>query len=187
MTKFIEPYNPRWKAEFENMERLLRVALHDLIMDIQHVGSTAVPGLLAKPVLDIDIIIEDKTLLPAIIQRLDKLGYLFNGDQGIPGRFAFRQTAETVPFSGKEHKWQQHHLYVCYSDSLALKNHLLLRNALRENKELANDYSKLKQSLVDNGITREEYTSGKTAFILYVLEREGLSNAELQEISDANT
>ena len=95
MTKFVEPYNPNWKSAFECLKQFIGTALSDLALDIdiQHIGSTSIPGLFSKPILDIDIIIENKDLLPTIIFMLEKIGYKHKGDQGIPGRFAFRQTS----------------------------------------------------------------------------------------------
>ena len=63
MTKFIEPYNPNWKIEFEKINQVIKAQLNGLEIDIQHVGSTAISGLIAKPILDIDIIINNKRLI----------------------------------------------------------------------------------------------------------------------------
>jgi GrpB-like predicted nucleotidyltransferase (UPF0157 family) len=189
MAKFIEPYNPIWKTEFENIKRVISTELNDIIpqIDIQHVGSTSVEGLFAKPILDIDIIIVNKTLLNTITLRLEKIGYNAKGEQGIPGRFAFRQKSEYVPLTNNNRKWQSHHLYVCYADSLALKNHILFRDFLNNNEELKEKYSELKKSLTENfAITREEYTSKKTEFIVSVLAMAGLDERSLREITNVN-
>ena len=157
-------------------------------LDIQHVGSTAIPGLSAKPILDIDIIIEKPALLTEISLRLEKAGYISRGDQGIPGRFAFRQQSVITPMSPGQQTWMEHHLYVCYADSLALKNHLLLKDALLRDKDLVMQYAVLKERLSgQRDISREEYTRQKTAFILGVLQQEGLGDVELSQIRAANT
>ncbi|MES3017975.1 MAG: GrpB family protein [Bacteroidota bacterium] len=172
------------------MRRVLETGLSNITPqpEIQHVGSTSVTGLVAKPVLDIDIIIADKTTLHQVSAGLEKLGYKSKGEQGIPGRFAFRQTSETTPSTNSNRTWQQHHLYVCYADSLALKNHLLFRDILRTNEQLREEYSELKKSLADDlSFSREEYTKRKTEFIISVLSAAGLTENELQEISRANT
>lgn len=188
MTKFIEPYNPDWKTAFEKIKQVLKTVLGNSKADIQHVGSTAIPGLYAKPVLDIDIIIENKNLLNDITAQLEETGYKSKGQQGIAGRFAFRQTSEYTPFTTSRHKWQPHHLYVCYADSLALKNHILFRDSLINDKDLIEKYSNLKKSLTDNmKITREVYTTKKTDFIITVLAAAGLSEQELNDITNANT
>lgn len=190
MTTFIEPYNPNWKIEFENIRQVIETELSDLspLIDIQHIGSTSIPGLFAKPILDIDIIIENKDLLQSITSRLEQIGYKYKGEQGIPGRFAFRQTSGYIPLTAGNNKWQSHHLYVCYADSVALKNHISFRDILRNDKELLEKYSELKKSLTNNlKITREEYTAGKTDFIISVLATSGLNETELQDITKVNT
>lgn len=187
MINFIQPYNPAWKTEYESLKNILDIELKDFKIDIQHVGSTSIPGLYAKPILDIDIVITDKNQLNDISEKLEKSGYLSKGEQGIAGRFAFRQTSDFVPLTAINNKWQSHHLYVCYSDSLALKNHLLFRDILRNDNVLMEKYSELKKTLT-NGlkITREEYTTQKTDFIISVLAMAGLNETELQDITNAN-
>jgi GrpB-like predicted nucleotidyltransferase (UPF0157 family) len=184
----IEPYNPNWEIEFKKLSDVLATALNGLATAIQHVGSTAIPGLIAKPVLDIDIIIDSKTLLDTITLRLEKLHYIAKGEQGVPGRFAFRQSNESTPLTGTVIKWQQHHLYVCYADSLALKNHLLFKEALLKDNTLIEEYAALKKSLLENAvITRAAYNVQKTDFILSVLAKAGLAPHELAAIKAANT
>lgn len=193
MKGFIEPYNPDWKTTFETIKQALELRLSDLkpLIDIQHVGSTSVPGLFAKPIIDVDIIIDNKNLIGDVSQRLEDLGYKNKGEQGVSGRFAFRQTSGSTgstPFTMPSHMWQPHHLYVCYADSLAVKNHLLFRNTLRKDSELIEKYSALKNFLAHNPeMTREEYTKQKTDFIISVLATAGLDETELKEIALANT
>ncbi len=188
MTTLIEPYNSNWKTEFENLKTVLQKALVGFALDIQHVGSTAVPDLCAKPILDIDIIIDNKILLNELSARLEKIGYINRGEQGIVGRFAFRQASELTPYTTEGRKWQAHHLYVCFFDSLALKNHLLFRDALLNDQVLVRAYSQLKKKLTaQEGMTRENYTIQKTDFIISVLKNIGLDENELNEIIKANT
>jgi GrpB-like predicted nucleotidyltransferase (UPF0157 family) len=183
----IEPYNSAWKNEFEKLSNALEAALLDFDIDIQHVSSTSIPELCAKPVLDIDIILADKILLNDVAARLEKMGYINRGEQGITGRFAFRQSSVYTPVTSMQQIWQDHHLYVCFADSLALKNHLLFRDALLEDKIWVNRYAALKMQLVNQkDMTREEYTKQKTEFIISVLMSRGLEASELQEIRNAN-
>ncbi|WP_338839254.1 GrpB family protein [Flavobacterium ginsenosidimutans] len=188
MISYIEPYDPKWKAEFEQIKKVLEDELKDLEICIEHIGSTAVPGLFAKPILDIDIIIGREGVLGLITSRLEKLGYQTKGEQGIEGRFAFGQVSDHVPFTNPIQKSVAHHLYVCYSDSLALKNHLLFRDALIKDANLVVEYSALKKLLVEDlNISREEYQRKKTDFIISVLKGAGLMNTELDQIKGANT
>jgi GrpB-like predicted nucleotidyltransferase (UPF0157 family) len=190
MTNFIEPYNPNWKTEFERLKKVFETALVELgsNINIQHVGSTAIMGMVAKPILDIDIIIDDKELITAIEQKLIEIGYISRGEQGIEGRFAFRQASSQAPLTGSAQNWQNHHLYVCFADSLALKNHLLFRDTLLNDRALMERYSALKMSLIENlQINREDYTKRKTEFIISVLAAAGLSERELGQIVEANS
>ena len=166
---------------------MLACELKDFNIDIQHVGSTSIPGLFAKPVLDVDIILHNKSMLEQVTVILERIGYVSKGEQGIEGRFAFRQQSAFTPVTATQQQWQAQHLYVCFADSLALKNHLVFRDALLQNKQLVEQYSELKLSLLnEHGITREEYTKRKTAFILSVLRAAGLSEDELTAIAKAN-
>lgn len=118
---------------------------------------------------------------------MESLGYLNKDEQGIPGRFAFRQNDIYTPFSTDKKEWPTHHLYVCFANSLTVKNHLLFRNALLADKTLAEQYSALKRSLVaEKGMTREIYTQRKTVFILSVLSALGLDDAAFDAIRRAN-
>ena len=175
MTDLIQPYDPHWKTEFEQLKQVLSNELKDFDIDIQHVGSTAIPGLCAKPVLDVDIILHNKTLLEQVTVILERIGYVSKGEQGIEGRFAFRQQSAFTPVTATQQQWQAQHLYVCFADSLALKNHLYFRDGLLQNQQLVKQYSELKLLLYEQGITREEYTKRKTAFILSVLSSAGIN------------
>jgi len=187
MINLIEPYNANWKAEFDHLKEVLLKALDRFKIDIQHVGSTSIPSLFAKPILDIDIIIDDKEILDNISAQLEKLGYINNGEQGISGRFAFTQASEFIPQTSVNNKWQTHHLYVCFSDSLALKNHLAFRDILLSDKDLVKEYSQLKINLTKKkGMTRENYTKQKTDFIIAVLAKNGLTEEDLNEIRRVN-
>jgi GrpB-like predicted nucleotidyltransferase (UPF0157 family) len=188
MTDFLQQYNPEWKSEFESLKQLLASELAGCDVEIQHVGSTAIPGLTAKPILDIDIIIASEPLLGPIAAKLKALGYINKGEQGIPGRFAFRQSSNLIPNTTSSRIWQAHHLYVCFSDSLALKNHLTFREALLKDKKLAERYGQLKAALIaDPETTKETYTRSKTDFILFVLAQAGLEAEELNQIKEANS
>lgn len=187
MNQLIEPYNPQWKTGFENLRLVLSEHLQAFTTDIQHVGSTAVPGMPAKPILDIDIIIPDTGELNGISAVLNQLGYQARGDQGIPGRYAFRQSAALTPVTPGAQSWPQHHLYVCLAGSLAVKNHLLFRDALLQDTALASAYAAMKIRLAnEKGMTREQYTRKKTEFILQALAALGLDQQELEAVRNAN-
>lgn len=132
----VMPYDENWKQAFEDIKTELDAALGDLALRIEHVGSTSVEGLSAKPVIDIDVVIEDTSMLESVIVALAKIGYSHEGDLGIPGREAFK-------YEGKDHL-MKHHLYVCAKDSAELKRHLAFRNYLRSHPEAVKEYSRVK-------------------------------------------
>jgi GrpB-like predicted nucleotidyltransferase (UPF0157 family) len=156
----VVPYDPSWPATFEKLRERIAPALGDLAVGIEHVGATAVPGLDAKPIVDVDVVVRDAGDFVAVGQRLTDLGYFYLGDLGIVGREAFRAPAGSP----------RHHLYVCAAGSAALQAHLTLRDALRADPALAAVYGALKRELaVKFRDDRDSYTEGKTAFITAVL------------------
>ena len=154
-------YDPGWPATFARLRERVVEALGPLAQAVEHVGSTAVPGLAAKPIVDIDVVIADRSDLPEVARRLQPLGYRHEGDLGVPGREAF-----TTPAG-----WPAHHLYVCAAGSEPLVRHLAFRDALRADGRTAGAYADLKRSLaVRLGHDRVAYTEAKSAFIEQVLE-----------------
>ena len=187
MQNLLVPYDPSWKDAFEALREVYGDILHGYETDIQHVGSTSIPGVPAKPILDIDIIIDDESLLPSLTLRLEQAGYEARGDQGIAGRYAFRQQEVTVPWTVPRRSWMEHHLYVCLADSLALRNHLCFRDTLLADPALVKSYGQLKLTIAQmSGMDRQRYGRAKTAFILEVLSGKGFSKAEIQAIEAAN-
>ena len=173
----VEPYNPEWPRHFERLAGVLWPAVSDHALTIEHVGSTSVPGLAAKPLIDIDIVIEDMSRLPAMIAALAALGYEHRGNQGIVDREAFKRADAEV----------RHNLYVCPKNSIALRNHLCLRDALRTNPALRDEYARLKQSLaVKYPTSIADYIDGKTDFVLGILAQHGFGPDRLDEIRKAN-
>src|SRR3954469_3813603 len=113
----IEEYSECWALEFQHLRSIYLLHLSDLIMDVQHVGSTSVVGLPAKPILDIDLIIANKDKLDAVSNKLQFLGYDHLGDLGIGGREAFKAKSDHVPYNGYSRSWLKHNLYVCLAGS----------------------------------------------------------------------
>lgn len=158
----IEDYDPRWPQRFETLKTRIGAALGPLAAAIEHVGSTAVSGLAAKPIIDIDVLLRSEGDLPLAIERLHTLGYEHQGDLGIAGREAFRAPAANV----------SHHLYVCPPGSQAYVEHLAFRDHLRTHPEDARTYELLKRSLANrHGDDRDGYTHAKSEFIAAVLQR----------------
>ena len=133
----VVPYDPEWRSDFEKIKRELDVALGNLALAVEHIGSTSVEGLSAKPCIDIDIVIEDYSMLKEVIERLAAIGYNHEGDLGIAGREAF-------DYKDKPHL-AKHHLYVCPKDSSELRRHIAFRDYLRANPEAVKEYSRIKE------------------------------------------
>ena len=116
-------YNPRWPAIFEEIRARITSAMGDLALAIEHVGSTAVPGLAAKPIIDIDVVIRSHDDLLETIKRLATIGYVHHGElrNGPPGCEAFHRPPD-API---------HHLFVCPRDNEQLRKHLAFRDYLR--------------------------------------------------------
>jgi putative acetyltransferase len=183
----VVPYSPKWAKDFILLKDVYLHHLSGFIKSIEHVGSTAIPGLVAKPILDIDIIISSDAPLNGIIQKLSELGYKHVGDRGIKGREAFDRLDETVPYSGQGTAWPDHNLYVCREDSLSLKNHLLLRDTLLTDAEARQGYSTLKYTLISKDpYNINAYVEGKTEFITNILRKRGMDEAHLTEITHQN-
>ena len=132
------PYDRAWKSAFEKIKEELDQAIGDLILGIEHVGSTSVEGMSAKPCIDIDVIIQDYSVFDAVVSGLAEIGYIHEGDLGIKDRQAFKYT-------DKPHL-QTHHLYVCPQYSEELHRHITFRDFLRSHPEAVKTYSSVKET-----------------------------------------
>ena len=122
-TVIVLPYDAGWKQEFERIKSELLAVLGPLAAAIEHVGSTSVEGLAAKPVIDVDLVIRDYNSFEAVKAKLSQIGYTHEGDLGVKDRQAFK-------YEDKPHL-MKHHLYVCPAYSEELKRHIAFRDHLR--------------------------------------------------------
>lgn len=156
----LAPYSPEWKTLYEEEEKLLRELIGEYIIDIQHIGSTSIPDMIAKPILDIGIAIADFEEGKRCIKPIESLGYEYKGENGIPGRHYFVKGNPTT-----------HHIHVVEIDSEEWKKNIIFRDALRKNENLAKEYAELKLNLAEKfKYDRVAYTDGKTDFVNYVLK-----------------
>ncbi len=118
----IQPYQKNWIEDFKAIKETLNDALMPLNVTIEHVGSTAVPELAAKPIIDIDIVFGEDVDFNDIKKALEKIGYFHNGNQGIPNRDVFKRGKILV--SHKVVDNIVHHFYVCPTDSEGFKKHI---------------------------------------------------------------
>jgi GrpB-like predicted nucleotidyltransferase (UPF0157 family) len=152
----IREYDPNWPALFQELSVPIRSALKELVVAIEHVGSTAVPGLAAKPIIDMDVVIRSDADFAMVVQRLARLGYTHQGDLGVPGRDSFQSLPSTP----------KHHLYACRVDSEALRCHLVFRDYLRNDPEAASAYATLKRDAASRfRHDRQAYTAAKSQFV----------------------
>jgi GrpB-like predicted nucleotidyltransferase (UPF0157 family) len=153
-------YDRAWPELFEELARPVRRALADLAVAVEHVGSTAVAGLPAKPIVDIDVVVQSDDDVPTAIERLRSLGYVYQGDKGIAGREAFLWPPDSVP----------HHLYVVVAGSRTHRDHVAFRDYLRTHPAEAAEYALLKRTLADrHGEDRLGYTEAKSDFVAAAL------------------
>jgi GrpB-like predicted nucleotidyltransferase (UPF0157 family) len=170
-------YDPSWPQTFERLRSRIWTALTDVAISVEHVGSTSVAGLAAKPVIDISIVVPGKSDVQTGISRLATLGYVHRGNLGIEGREAFANP-DGLPM---------HNLYLCPRDSIALANHLAIRDYLRAHPETAREYGELKKRLAERfSYDIDGYIDGKTTMLAEMLRATGFPPEQLREIEKAN-
>jgi GrpB-like predicted nucleotidyltransferase (UPF0157 family) len=158
----IVEYDPRWPGYFQELRAPVVAALGDLVVTVEHVGSTAVPGLAAKPIIDIDVVVRSVTDIPESIVRLAALGYIHRGDLGISGREAF------VSPAGKP----RHHLYLCALGCDELRRHRSFRDYLLSHPHDARSYEELKKAAaIRFANDRAAYNHAKSLFVETILQR----------------
>lgn len=154
-------YDPSWTTAFSKICRRLELHLPKGF-EVEHVGSTSVPGMRAKPIVDIDVICPVGSMNRAI-GSLANADYEHKGDQGIPSREAFDYIGSSpLP---------EHHLYVCETASPELHRHLAFRDFLRAHPEWRERLSELKRQLsFEPGMTRDSYQERKSPVVIEILE-----------------
>lgn len=163
-TVSVRPYDPNWVIGFEKEKQHLKEIFGDKIISIEHIGSTAVPGLPAKPLIDINAAIRSFDELDDFIVPLQKLGYEY-----IPERmFADRKF---FPKGSRSNR--THHLNLVLQNSVEQwANSLLFRDYLRDHQQARDEYAQLKVSLAKKyKDDREAYTRAKSDFIQRILRK----------------
>jgi GrpB-like predicted nucleotidyltransferase (UPF0157 family) len=157
-------HDPRWADWFEQVRATVWPAVADVALRIDHVGSTSVPGLAAKPIIDMDVVVASEDDLRPAIERLRTVGYRWRGDLGVPGREAF--------WAPRGHALPEHHLYLVVEDNRAHLDHWLLRDLLRADPEARRRYGELKRrnvELADGDM--DVYVAAKAALVAELLTR----------------
>lgn len=170
-------YDPAWPGRFESLRQEYAQAMASAgvpVLAIEHVGSTSVPGLAAKPVIDCDIVVAAEHV-DAASAVLAGLGFTPLGELGIPERWAFKEPARLAGTN----------TYVVVSGSLALRNHLCVRDTLRADTRLRDEYAAVKKRVGSSATNLEEYGRGKNATVQRILLAGGMSAADRESI-DSN-
>lgn len=170
----LDDYDPAWPDVFERLRAEYDTALAKArvpVVAIEHVGSTAVPGLAAKPVIDIDIVVRRRDV-PAASQVLVGLGFEPRGEQGIPERWAFC-APEDLPST---------HTYVVVEGSLGLRNHLALRDVLRLDAALRDEYALVKRRAAVSSADMDAYVAAKNEIVQRILAAAGMTPEERSTI-----
>lgn len=173
----VVPYSEVWTSQFEVVASALEAAMGEVPgARIEHVGSTSVPGLAAKPILDIDVIVERAQVATAVV-ALERIGYHHRGDLGVAGREAFRAPDDSP----------RRNVYVCEAGTLNVRNHLAVRDVLRRRDDLRDEYAAVKLSLAtDPEIDIETYVERKSKVLQKVLAESDLTDDELLRIHRLN-
>jgi GrpB-like predicted nucleotidyltransferase (UPF0157 family) len=154
----VVPYNPKWVEEYWKEVEKLKASLGTMQISFHHIGSTAVPGLAAKPTIDILMVVDDLQELDMMSSSFEGLGYQAKGENGIPGRRYYQR------LDGEVHLF---HLHAFEKDHPEVERHLIFRDYLRLHQDAAQAYAQLKIDLANTfPLDAKSYTSCKTAFIL---------------------
>lgn len=161
---FLQPHSPKWaEVYFLESTRIFNIAsAHLPELKLHHIGSTAIKGISAKPIIDILGEVQSVQSMDQYRQIWDTLGYEYKGEYGIPGRryMTLYNEVKTEAYV---------HMHVFETDSEIFKTHLMFRDILNDNEDLRLEYEVLKQSLVKNKTPRSEYSPAKAEFITRVL------------------
>lgn len=170
-------YDPAWPLEFAALRQRIWPAVQDVALRIEHVGSTSVPNLAAKSILDISIVVATRHEVRAATERLEAIGYVHRGNLGIEDRDAFDHPADR----------RRHNLYLCPDGTIGIVNHLAVRDYLRSDAAAAARYGALKKQLATQYPDDvDRYVRGKTDFLIDILRRAGVSAEQIAAIERDN-
>jgi GrpB-like predicted nucleotidyltransferase (UPF0157 family) len=170
LSPLVVPYDPEWPRLFAEIRAVIERNISGKFHAIEHVGSTSVPGMTAKPIIDIDVAVRTGQF-DVVRQRLEALGYEYEGEKGIPGRHSFR--LRDASLSGA---LARHHLYVLEADAEELRRNRAFRDYLRAHPEEAARLSAHKRELAERlalslDDDRYAYQEAKSAMVLAILEQ----------------
>jgi GrpB-like predicted nucleotidyltransferase (UPF0157 family) len=165
-TVALRPYDSAWVEIAHEEIATIHDALQGVAVDAQHVGSTAVPGVLSKPIIDIAVAAPPPLNAEVLVQRLTSAGYVFRGDKGTEGGLLFVRT--------DEQEVRTVHVHVVSADSIEWANYLRFRDMLRRDPRLRDAYERLKRDAAARfPHDRASYTAAKHVFIRGALSDDG--------------
>lgn len=157
------PHETEWETEAAKTAGMLKTLFGDAAAEIQHVGSTSIRGIRAKPILDLVVAANDMTAVRERIPVLEAAGVMFRGEDH-PGEFLF-------VMGDFERDTRTHHIHVCPAGGTDWTNYLNFRDYMNAHPEKAAEYDRLKGELAEQyALDRTSYTAGKAAFIARMLE-----------------
>ncbi len=176
----VTSYNEDWPKRFREVRDCPRAELAGEVgaLKIEHFGSTAVPGLVSRPVLDICVVVPEASDMPSLIGGLERLGYVYQADEGRLGLETFRRRGPDVPFLEHKRDFAPHLLYASVLGASELRRCLAFRDHLNEDAEARATYARLKIDLAPHA-DAEAYLLAKTEFIGSVMS--ALGEEPLQE------
>ncbi|KAF2175116.1 UPF0157-domain-containing protein [Zopfia rhizophila CBS 207.26] len=178
MSVVVEEYNPEWPEHFDKIKSELQSFLEDAdIISIEHVGSTSVPGLAAKPIIDVDIIATRENIQSAIDALVAKGNFIYLGELGIIDRHAL-YSPDQKP---------SRNIYVCVDGTYQTRNHLSVRDTLRSDPALREEYGSVKLQLAERGLDIVDYVEAKSNILIKILQKSGvMTEEELDGVNAAN-
>ena len=168
----LTPYNEEWERLFREEASCLQIAVGRFVLDIQHVGSTSIPGMIAKPIIDIAIAVKNFEEANVCIKPIESVGYQYRGENGIPRRHFFVKGNPRT-----------YHIHMNEIDSRDWNEQISFRNYLSHHEDIASGYAELKVELAQRYPTdRQAYTENKSPFIKHVLQ---LAGSEMQSLASS--
>ena len=153
----VVPHNPQWRDAFATEAKHVAAALGENVVAIHHIGSTAIPNIYAKPVIDLLVEVGDITDVDGQSSAMESLGYEVMGEYGIPGRRYFRKDTHGI---------RTHHIHAFEAGSAEVERHLAFRDYMIAHLGDAQRYSELKRKLAEeHPQSIDEYMDGKDGFI----------------------
>ena len=172
----LEPHNPSWSAQFQEETLSIRTILGINCDNIYHIGSTSIPNIYAKPVIDILVVVNNLSTVDVLHPAFERLGYACMGKYGIPGR----------RYYWKDKIQHTHHIHLFKKDHPEIARYLAFKEYMLQHPNTAQAYSWIKRCLAKQFPTDiEAYVNGKESFVRMINHQTGCAQKDQQEASDA--